>query len=472
MRPSTFDLSETQHVLTRRNLKLVTRTRLHATLPDHLTMGKSAQDLLMAGLWIVRGNRMNLQVRADFDALSRESNLDHQKFEAILSDTLPEAKLWSQLSLKASLINPYPSGRQGTEEVRVVFALNHFDALQPNPASMRAGGRIGIAAKIQDTRPPKGICNGFMDSIEIALHYSPLVRIDPSSDPQTTPANQYHTHETGSELAQLQAIKIQNNAATGSSPHQTLVREEETDEDMLSISPRIEILSNDIEMLDDGIEGPEMLTLPEMALQPGVDSHAALSTSQNPKMQEPSRHSGGCGPDLLDLVRLLEASLRHTLCGISRLSRRPRRSQKDTPDVQLVRKIEGPSLADISPVLFRPGEFQVRLWHLLQKRKWPTTAIEPLSWDEVEIFDRYEKDRELLHDSDHKCDKLRWTRRGWEKDDEEMLDHDLHFPGGVDDPDEDLFSSYEGTPSSSQGTAGDCFELLTDHEDDMLLEND
>ncbi|KAL8683615.1 MAG: hypothetical protein Q9186_000387 [Xanthomendoza sp. 1 TL-2023] len=517
MRPSIFDLGETQHVCTRSNLKLVTRTRLHASLPDHLALGKSAQDLVMAGLWIVRGNRMKLHVRADLAALSRESNLDCEKLEDVLSDTLAEAKL----SLKASLINPHPPGCRITQEFSVAFALNHLDSLQPNLPSMRAGGRMGIAANFYDTKPPNGIGSGFIDSIVIALHFSPILHLDLSPDSRITPASQYYTQGTGSGLAQLQPIKTPSKLATISWPDQTLVGEEGTDECMLFLSPRIEISSYDIEMLDDGTESLEMPLLPEMAFQPSFGSHVTLSTSQDPQTQEPSCLSGHT-PHPLDLVRLLDASLRHTLRGTPRLSRRPRRPQEGTPDVQLVQETSAPSLADISPALFRPGymkaisqraplisriassiskicpsaqphdllsseiraststlpicmnlsELQVRLWHLLQKRRWPTTAIEPLDCDDVEMFNRHERDRELLFDVDHKCNELHWTTQGWENDDEEMLDTDLSFLGELDHSDEDLFSSYEGTPFSSQDTASDCLGFFTEHGDDLLLEEE
>lgn len=113
-------------------------------------------------------------------------------------------------------------------------------------------------------------------------------------------------------------------------------------------------------------------------------------------------------------------------------------------------------------------ELQTRLWHLLQTRKWPTTALEPLDCDDVDSFNQHGRGQELLFDSHGDSDGLSCGTRARENDDMEMLETGIDYPGRMDYSDENLFSSYENTPDSSQDTMDDDILLWVDDSDDLL----
>lgn len=83
---------------------------------------------------------------------------------------------------------------------------------------------------------------------------------------------------------------------------------------------------------------------------------------------------------------------------------------------------------------------------------------------------RYEGDGELILDSDEH-DRPPWEFQRRETDDEMMLDPDMDFTGTID-ADEDLFSSYERTPFSSQDTASLEMMLESDGDEEKMLEED
>ncbi|KAL8854743.1 MAG: hypothetical protein Q9221_000526 [Calogaya cf. arnoldii] len=196
--------------------------------------------------------------------------------------------------------------------------------------------------------------------------------------------------------------------------------------------------------------------------------------------------------DAPEFMKLIDVSLRHTIGGISPISRDPKRHSEDAVDIQLIQAMSDISLAHISPALFRPGymkaisqhsvtassstsldpvkpsQLQTRLWHLLQKRKWPTEPLKPMDDSTMLSCNQYNKDRELILDSDEHEREVQ--RR--ETDDDMILDIDRQFADTMNEDDEDLFSSYERTPFSSQDTVGMEMMLESDEDEELMLEDD
>ncbi|KAL8660209.1 MAG: hypothetical protein Q9226_000010 [Calogaya cf. arnoldii] len=220
-----------------------------------------------------------------------------------------------------------------------------------------------------------------------------------------------------------------------------------------------------------------------------------------------------------EFMKLIDLSLRHTIGGINLKSRDSKRPSEDAADIQLIQALSDISLADISPALFRPGymkaisqrahlishisssissicsrlrtrhqcasdsvtassskllglvkpsQLQTRLWHLLQKRKWPTEPLEPLGDSTMLSCNQYKRDRELILDSD----ELEKEVQRRETDDDTILDIDRQFADTMDEDDDDLFSSYERTPFSSQDTVSLEMMLESDEDEELMLEDD
>ncbi len=118
----------------------------------------------------------------------------------------------------------------------------------------------------------------------------------------------------------------------------------------------------------------------------------------------------------------------------------------------------------------KPGQLQTQLWHLLQKRKWPTEPLEPLDDCAMSRCNRDEGDQELILDTGV-YDGPSWESPRRDPDDEIMLDLNMDFIGTMDE-DEDLFSSYERTPVSSQETESLEMMLEPDQDEEIMLEED
>ncbi|KAL8763797.1 MAG: hypothetical protein Q9184_000499 [Pyrenodesmia sp. 2 TL-2023] len=259
-------------------------------------------------------------------------------------------------------------------------------------------------------------------------------------------------------------------------------------------------------------------------------------------------------PPSLNILKLVDASLRYTIGGIPAPSKT---TKKGAPSgVRLMKTSLSPSLADISPALFRPGylkvtpthclpfssqlpltsqltanthqaiaaraplisriasslasiaarplihsspsepepklepepsrpsstsDLQSQLWRLLQKRKWPTTPLEPLDYDDVSVFERHARDEIIMFDpKDSQLEAsnfyTHWPRVKI-KENADMLDyHTPLYPGDggmlePDEGDEDLFSSLGSTHFSSQGLGEEemILEEEEEGEEDLLL---
>ncbi|KAL8766615.1 MAG: hypothetical protein Q9209_006680 [Squamulea sp. 1 TL-2023] len=267
-------------------------------------------------------------------------------------------------------------------------------------------------------------------------------------------------------------------------------------------------------MLKDEEEDLDMVPLSKMQSLQSLPSHSPpQSVCPKFQSQEPSI-SSQLALEPLPFVQLIDVSLRHALSGIAPPRKNLQRPGADASDIQLTHTTPSTSLADISPALFRPGymkaisqraplipliassissiysrsrtqhhtstdveiastvplievksrNLQVQLWHLLQKRNWPTTALEPLNVDVINTLNRHKKGREIILDRDEN-DELPSEAEWGPKEDEDML---YPFMEMVED-DEDLFSSYERTPYSSQNTSLSYDEMILDSEEDGMM---
>ena len=123
----------------------------------------------------------------------------------------------------------------------------------------------------------------------------------------------------------------------------------------------------------------------------------------------------------------------------------------------------------------KPSKLQVRLWHLLQKRKWPTEPLESLVEGTRSTHHPYEKEGELILDTDE-YESVPWEASCTEIEGGLMPDPDMDSVGAMDDDDdddEDLFSVYERAPFSSQESTG--FEMMlesSDVDEEIMLEED
>ncbi|KAL8731301.1 MAG: hypothetical protein Q9166_003525 [cf. Caloplaca sp. 2 TL-2023] len=458
MASSVFDLAETQHILTRSNLKLITRTRLEVTLPDHSSKDGFGYDLATAGLWITRGNGLNLRVRADLDAVAHSTSLSQETFENALCETLTVAKLWSQLSLKASLIDPHHTRHQPGDTSELAFALTHLDSRGSIRSSMRPGSDIGAVANDHDIKPPAGVLNGFIDSVELTLTFSPLLPYDATSQSCNTRRGSGSIMEKGSILVPMQ-----------SQERHTLDKDEDGSiEGILFRSPSLEILSCDVEMLDSGEDASNKPPLSRMRSQPCLPAYSPLPSIHHTLQIEELPSFQHCALDPLHLLKLVDASLRRTFSGEIPPGKNSRRLNDDDPDIKLIQEAPETSLADISPALFRPG--YMKIWHLLQKRKWPTTALQPLQCDDMDIFDRSEKDKELIFEIDQEGDEgLSLETRQNRNHEKYMLNTSADISQILDRDDGDLFFKYESMPSSSQDTVDEGMMEEIDEGEDLLF---
>ncbi|KAL9605209.1 MAG: hypothetical protein Q9179_001603 [Wetmoreana sp. 5 TL-2023] len=366
-------------------------------------------------------------------------------------------------------------------------------------------------ANVHDTKPPIGIPVGYLTSIELEFTLLPLHSILPQNLSGQTEKQKGHGGSSRlrtqcHEPKRVLIVKLRVNLALAKD-------NDDLDGDTLFRSLGLE---SDTEMLDSNEDGPSGLRFLKRedrilahgtSTQPAIDDEASIRDI--PSTLQPTQ------PSLANFIRLIDASFRHTISG----TRSPnKRIDKVTPilKITLAKATSNPSLGDISPPLFRPGymkaiadrahlisriassisnicsrsrpslqptqseDLQTKLWHLLQKRRWPTQDLEPVSRDDLLAFTTHTRARQAtLFDSDQESDGagiVKEVEEEEEEGDKDMLDN---CSGMVEEEDEDLFSSYETTPfSSSQERGADEVMMMLEEEEDrgekeeMLLEED
>ncbi|KAL8936511.1 MAG: hypothetical protein Q9216_004891, partial [Gyalolechia sp. 2 TL-2023] len=465
MASSTFDLGETEHDFTNRNLKLLTRSALHLTLPQSSVSYRDAQEIIAAGLWIMRGNGLKLSIRIEVGATAGPG-VGLENFLDGLIDVLCAAKLWPQLSLKASCIDPKPSLLQTRHHSTITLALSRSDSLRsPGSKIERAFGPL---ANLHDVKPPVGVPVGFLDSVELVFRFLPLASPDRLLPIQNQ--NKREKFQTRNcTLYHLRSCADGRNVYPHMPSGEASVEDgQDKDKDILFPSPKSATQSFDIEMLDSEGENKDDLLFPDPEVL--VIPRSPLTGTRSVFQQPPSSSSQN-RPSKLDLLKFIDASLRHTIAGTPFATRSTKKSS--LPDIKLAKPSSSPSLSEIAPALFRPGymqtishraslipriasslsailsrslsrtsqhpnresptpqannhtdlltpqtnninnsppqlfypqttarELQPNLWYLLRNRKWPIEPLEPLECDSSEVFERCERDGVMLLSSPH-----------------------------------------------------------------------
>ncbi|KAL8674973.1 MAG: hypothetical protein Q9168_000677 [Polycauliona sp. 1 TL-2023] len=519
-------LDDHHYHLTRCNVQAVARTRIHATLPSISAHSISTQDVVRRGLWITRGNGLSLRIRADFNAFATSSTFNSHLLDDLLCETLPLAKLWSQLSLRASLIQPHRARSEPFNGFEVTFALTHTDLPSLEPLATATDTHRVIAAGLHPVKPPVGVLHGSVDAIELVLIFGPLsplhLALRPFSTRATLPCPSHEGCPPVPDL--LRTCTRSSTTASHSSSDRLQVNLKDLDGDLLFQSPKSIVLTAETllpdrsktdmaepDMVPSPTTGPRQFyrpLFPPPSSPPNIQIEQRLMLSQS-TLDSPT------------LMGLLDLSMRHTLGSIVPSCKALTRLNDNAIDPPLVKAVSNISLADISPALFRPGymkaiaqrahliariassifsissrsrtrhplcsdsvaespsptasgpvkpsQLQIQLWYLLQKRKWPTEALEPLDQMIIGTCNRYEQDPELMLDSEG-SERVPWKFQ--ETDDEIMLDPGIELIGDMDEDDEDLFSTYEGTPCWSQDTASLDMMLESDEDEEMMLEGD
>ncbi|KAL8737642.1 MAG: hypothetical protein Q9181_001485 [Wetmoreana brouardii] len=427
--------------------------------------------------------------------------------------------LWSQLSLKASRIEPSPTPHQSGRSFDAAFALTHLDCLVSLPTKLECP--FGTVANVQDIKPPTSIPVGFLNFIELQFTLLPLPLHGILPKTPSGQAQKHKGYRRSSRLGtqchrpkRVLVVKLRENLALAKD-------NDDLDDDTLFRSSELE---SDTKMLDNDEDGQnglrfskweDQILAHEASSKPATDDEAS-ARDITPTPQPPE-------PNLANFFRLIDASFRHTISGTRSTDRRINKVI-NIPDITLAKATPNPSLADISPSIFRPGymkrlviddehriqaiadraplisriassisnicsrsrklsqprqndDLQPKLWYLLQRRKWPTQDLEPVvSCDDLLALTNHAcARRATLFDSDQESDRAGVVKEVEKEEDKDMLDL---FSGMMEDEDDDLFLSYETTPlfSSSQERGADEVMLEDDEgrgvEEEMLLEGD
>lgn len=482
MASSIFEVGETEHDFAKCNLKLVTCTTLLFTLPQNSVGHQSLQELLNDGLWISRGNGLNVSIQIELGEIAG-SHIGLDSLADSLIDNLCAAKLWPQLLLKASRIDQKTSLLRNHHRAEIALSLSYADL--SNDALPQFEHPLAPSANVHDLKPPAGVPVGFLDSIKLILTFKPLalpaelLSVQIPGRKRNTQGRQYH----------FRCRAVRN--YTGSDTSESSSSEDHQDEEgnILFLSSYPAKQDFDLEMLDSQDDNKDNLLFMNPEIKGTIPRSPPLRSQ--PTYQHPSSLPQLKPPPLnLDILKLIGASLRHTISG-SPLATRG--NKKTAPqEIRLIKSSSHPSLAEIAPCLFRPGyiqaissrapllpriafsisaiirrshsralhsrnvsptpqacttprpkqpqpqyspatsrELQPLLWRLLQSRKWPTVPLELLECTNADVFKKYERDEMMLFSSLSSSQAV------------------YHFGGGrdtpavdADDEDEDMLDSY------------------------------
>ncbi|KAL9001166.1 MAG: hypothetical protein Q9169_000350 [Polycauliona sp. 2 TL-2023] len=515
-----FHLGDAHYHLPRQNVQLVASTRINLTLPSAPAQPSPVRDLVLSGLWITRGNGLCLRIHADFNAFAPSSTIASNLLNDTLCETLPLAKLWSQLSLTASPTHPDPSTREPFGAFERTFGLTHTDLPSPEPSPTKTRACSAINISFHHVRPPISVLRGSVDAIELTLVFKPLISPNLAFRPLSTRAISPHSPQEGLLfLPDLSLLSRESTIASRRYSGRLRSKAKKFCEDAHFHSPEYGTITGDILLLG---YRREDLGEPDMEPSPTTEPRQSLRhQSRRPSVtpQLKAKQTSITSLEILDpseFMRLVDLSLRHTLGGMIPCCKKLTTPNDDPDDLQLVKAVSNTSLAEVSPALFRPGymkaiaqrahlisriassisssssrshkahqscsdptaassspklrpvktsQLQTQLWHLLQKKEWPTEDLIPLEKVTIGTYHRNEQDFELnLEPDEHEGVPPRDLERG-ETDDEMMVDLGLDFIGLMDeDDDEDLFSIYERTPCSSQDTTS--LDIMLDYDED------
>ncbi|KAL8711561.1 MAG: hypothetical protein Q9220_003971 [cf. Caloplaca sp. 1 TL-2023] len=215
MAPAHFDLGQMELDFLPSNLRLTSRTQLSINLPDNTNNYKSIQEIVSAGIWISRGNGLNITTRIQTDSTA-PLNLDKDIAEDGLAELLSTARLWTQLSLKASRISYQAAQHLLSQSIDIALALTYLDT--PNNNDKKDEKIFNPAANIHDIQPPAGVLVGFLDSIKIHLTFWPSKAPYKSLPTALSPIHRYGNARRSPRLARntSQGVKYVYDTETSS----------------------------------------------------------------------------------------------------------------------------------------------------------------------------------------------------------------------------------------------------------------
>ncbi|KAL8824056.1 MAG: hypothetical protein Q9170_008263, partial [Blastenia crenularia] len=499
MASPTFELAETEHVLAQSKLKLLARSTLRLTLPQASFNYHTSTELVTTGLWITRGNGLKLSVRIDLGAtdglgLGRETILNG------ISDTLCEAKLWSQLSLKASRIDYKPNESQHDHQIEMHLAINYSDSSCNSLIKAEKG--LNPLANVHDVKPPSGIQIGFIDSIDIVCTLIPSFSPDLLIQRPILKRNGA-MQERRSKRYCLRALAVKDCIVPDTDEDDSAA-----EEDLPLPHPSLGTQAWNDEKLQSDEDSPDDLLFPQPEHSDSINPGLPRSRFVVNKSTQPLPSSSPQPPPspALALLKLLDASLRHVIAGTPPPPRRTKKST--TPGIKFLSRSSFPALGDISPSLFRPGYIQVThlpssspaapvhrpsnskqaissraplipriasslfaitsrspshhqssalrtdihtptstpttlqppLWRLLQNRKWPTSPLEPLECTD-EVFVRSKRDLLILMEQDDDGLNTLQNVMVENDNDEDMLDNTCLYASLDRDEEEKMLES-------------------------------
>ena len=206
-----------------------------------------------------------------------------------------------------------------------------------------------------DIKPPANVLAGFLDSIKLVFALQSLLPVDPVL-PDHGPYHDKNAWNRKKAYYQLQSYSSKDNSASSVLSNRTTANlEEYGDEDILFRSPYTGTQVVSIEMMDRNEEGPDILLFsvseimsinPYISTPPAAHEHAIPLDSAKAQIPSP-----------LDLFKLIDASLRHTISGTLPPTRGAQNSGQH--GIKLTTSSSNLSLGEISPALFRPGYMQV-----------------------------------------------------------------------------------------------------------------
>ncbi|KAI4088375.1 MAG: hypothetical protein LQ344_006118 [Seirophora lacunosa] len=459
-----FDIDGTEQELACKNFKLLTCFCFHVTVPNSSSTYQTPQELIAARLWITRGNALNFSVRLALDGIAG-SNLQLESFANSLSDIL----------CAAGVRHPSTTGLRAIIKYLVFGSLQHTK------------GVFASTTNIQDIRPPPGIPIAFLDSIRLTFTLQPLFLLkrslrDPSRKDNGSERKSNHTRY---RLRSERALRCEEDTSSPSD------RPNPTDNfsgapTLLFNSPSWNVPVSAIEILEPNQGAADSLLFSDLGTQ------SMCSNLSPPLLAQNLPPTPRCLQlDLFDVLNIIDVSLHQVISGSPTHTRSHKRLATND-DIKLLKVCRNLSLADISPAQFRPGYMKVllpfhpalsyrlhnatttasilrtQLWALLQNHEWPTTPLETFKCTEMTVFERCERAKAMMFDSDDVAPITNPPKRRRKEDDDDMLD----TPGvdGCemldDEEDKSLFRSFE-TSNSSQGSD---MEMIFDNEDDYVEE--
>ena len=268
------------------------------------------------------------------------------------------AKLWSQLSLQASRIRPpFSPNSASSHFFEIAFALTHLDSL--DDATTKTPSHFGRVANVRDIKPPAGVSIGHINFIELDLVLAPLsCPVSLPSSKRTTWKVQRRGRRKSQRLLAIHARSNQTpslRSITETASVNNGKQRRQMEADFSVVSRICNKPDTDFQMLDDGLQ----ILQPVEPISDAISVEPSRTTRATTQEEACSPQNTQVNP--LDLLRLIDASIRQTISGTAPVSTTTNRksSNSRSPEIKLAEANQPLGLADICPALFRPGCMEV-----------------------------------------------------------------------------------------------------------------